>query len=370
MHRTALVAASAAFAGCLMGLWMGGRLERNAEAQGEEVAALMRLTPEERINVRVHQQAKRSVVNITTSTAPRESLFLFEPPEQGAGSGWVYDTKGRILTNYHVVAGADSIWVTFHDGERAEAGVIGFDAVNDIAVLEVKVDARRLHPVQLGSSDNLLVGQRVYAFGNPFGWDGTMSTGIISSLNRTLPSRRHRTMKSIIQIDGSLNKGNSGGPLLDSSGRLIGMNVAIASQSGDSAGIGFAIPVNTLKRILPQLLDHGRVVRPTIGIAAVAPRAEGLEIAQLTPDGPAERAGLRGYRLVTRTIRRGGFLIEQREIDRDRADVIVAVDGKRVRTLDDFLSLIERRRPGDQVELTVLRQNRPVRVKVQLGREG
>lgn len=327
------------------------------------------LTPDERVNIRVYETSNRSVVNITTSVAGADSLLFFEPPAKGAGSGWVYDRDGRIVTNYHVIADASEITVTFHDGSQFEAGVVGFDEINDIAVLKVDAPASLLAPLPRGRSDRLRVGQKVFAIGNPFGWERTMSQGMVSSLNRTLPSRRHRSMKSIIQIDGALNKGNSGGPLLDTSGRVVGMNVAIASASGDSAGIGFAIPVNTLARIVPELIEHGRVTRPTIGIAAIAPRNGRLTIAAVVPGGPAERAGLRGYKLVKRTYRRGPFIYEEKSWDRDQADEIIDVDGVKVETLEAFLGEIDKYKPGDTVEITVLREGKRVRVPVKLGEE-
>jgi len=233
-------------------------------------------------------------------------------------------------------------------------------------VLRIEAPAESLFPVTLGNSSGLKVGQRVYAIGNPFGWDRTMSSGIISSLNRTLPSRRHRTIKSMIQIDAALNQGNSGGPLLNSGAQLIGMNTAIASQSGDSAGIGFAIPVNTLKRIVPQLIAKGRVVRPSIGISAVAVRNGRLTIAMVTPGGAADRAGLKGYQLVTRTTRRNGFVYSERYWDRGKADQILSVDGERVRTLDEFMTAVERKRAGDKVKLKVVREDREIEIDVTL----
>ncbi|MDP6447759.1 MAG: trypsin-like peptidase domain-containing protein, partial [Pirellulaceae bacterium] len=323
-------------------------------------------TAEERTSIGVYERANPSVVHIMTSSAPRESLFFFEPPARGSGSGSVLDRAGHILTNYHVVEGADEIAVTFSDGFRATAALVGIDSVSDVAVLKVTAPPSRLTPLPLGDSTNLRVGQRVYAIGNPFGWEGTMSEGIISSLNRTLPSRQHRTIKSMIQIDAALNKGNSGGPLLDSRGRMIGMNTAIASQSGDSAGIGFAIPANTLGRIVPQLIESGRVARPSIGISAVVPRDGGLLVAIVTLGGPADRAGIQGFELVTETLRRGGSLYQVRRIDRESADLIVAVEGKDVKTLDDFLSQVESRQPGDRLRLTIRRDGKEQQVVVAL----
>jgi S1-C subfamily serine protease len=207
----------------------------------------------------------------------------------------------------------------------------------------------------------------VYAISNPYGLERTMTTGIISSLNRSLPGKGGRTMKSMIQIDAALNRGNSGGPLLDTRGRLIGMNTAIASSTGENTGVGFAIPVDAVKRVVPQLIATGRVIRPEAGISRVYVSEQGLMIATLTPGGPAERAGLRGFRIV-REQRRGALTTyETRRVDRSQADTIVAVDGEKATTADAFLSVIERHRPGEQAIITVIRGGQLVDVPVTLG---
>jgi S1-C subfamily serine protease len=215
----------------------------------------------------------------------------------------------------------------------------------------------------------LRVGQKVFAIGNPFGLERTLTVGIISSLNRTLPSRSARTMKSIIQIDAALNRGNSGGPLLDNRGFVIGMNTAIASRTGQNTGVGFAIPVSTVRRVVPQLIEDGRVIRPDIGITRVYQTDNGLVIATMTPGGPAERAGLRGFRIIRERRQRGPFLYEQTRIDRSYADMIVAVEGQPIRTADEFLTQIETRQPGDVVTLTVVRSGRELKIRVPLEAE-
>lgn len=322
--------------------------------------------PEERTNIRVYEKTNRSVVHITTKSAQRELIFL-EVPSEGAGSGSVIDRNGHILTNYHVVEGAQEIRVTLHNSESYDATIIGYDPPNDMAVLKINAPADELEPMELGDSSRLKVGQVVFAIGNPFGLERTMTTGIISSLNRSLPSRPGRTMKAMIQIDAALNRGNSGGPLLDSRGRLIGMNTAIASSTGENTGVGFAIPVDTVKRVVPQLITTGKVVRPDAGISRVYQSEQGLTIATLLPGGPAERAGLRGFRVV-REQRRGALgLYETRKVDRSQADTIIAVDGEKSKTADDFLSLIERKRPGEQVVLSVIRGGQLVEVPLTLG---
>jgi S1-C subfamily serine protease len=206
---------------------------------------------------------------------------------------------------------------------------------------------------------------RVFAIGNPFGLERTLTTGVISSLNRSLQIRGNRTVKSIIQIDAAINPGNSGGPLLDTHGRLIGLNTAIASKTGQSSGVGFAIPVNLASRVVPQLITHGRVIRPDVGIHRVYEAERGLLITQLVPGGPAEQAGLRGPRIIRK--KGGPFVFERWDVS--AADLIVAVDGEDVQTWDDFLSVVERKRPGDRIVVTVLREGRRVDIPLVLGGE-
>ncbi len=331
---------------------------------GNSLAGLEDFTPEERTNILVYERANRSVVHITTKATQRE--LLFEVPAEGTGSGSVLDKSGHILTNYHVVEGATEIRVTLANGETFDAGLVGYDPPNDMAVLKVHAPAEMLAPIQLGDSSRLRVGQLVFAIGNPFGLERTMTTGIISSLNRSLPTRSGRTMKSIIQIDAALNRGNSGGPLIDSRGRLIGMNTAIASSTGENTGVGFAIPADTIKRVAAQLIESGKVIRPETGISRVFQSEQGLVIATLVPGSPAEQAGLRGFKVVRETRRRGPFTYEERRIDRSQADIIVAVDGEKVTTADSFLTLIERHRPGDRAVLTLFRDGELVEVSVTL----
>jgi len=323
-------------------------------------------TPEELTHISVYEKANRSVVHITTKSAHTSLLFV-EVPTEGAGSGSVLDRNGHILTNYHVVEGAQKIRVTLHDGEEYEGTLVGHDAPNDIAVLRISAPAESLIPMELGDSSRLRVGQAVYAIGNPFGLERTMTTGIISSLNRSLPTKSGRTMRSMVQIDAALNRGNSGGPLLNSRGKLIGMNTAIASSTGENTGVGFAIPVDTIKRVVPQLIQNGRVIRPETGITRVYESEEGLMIATLAPGGPAERAGLRGFRIVREQRRRGPFITEERKIDRSQADTIISVDGNPVKSADEFLTYIERHQPGDHARIGILRDGQPTEITIQLG---
>lgn len=322
------------------------------------------LSAEEAINVAVYQKSNRSVVNITTKGTRPDGFFLLDVPTEGSGSGSVIDKAGHILTNFHVVEDARAVEVALFDGKTYEARFVGADPINDVAV--IKIDAPRdvLYPVTFGDSGNLRVGMRVYAIGNPFGLERTMTTGIISSLNRSLRIHRNRTIKSIIQIDAAVNPGNSGGPLLDAHGRQIGINTAIASKTGQSAGVGFAIPINIVTRVVPELIEHGRVIRPEIGIERVYETDEGLLVAKLTPQGPAENAGIRGPQVQRR--RRGPFIIER--IDRSAADLIVAVNDQKVETVDDFLDQIESKKPGERIELTVIRDGRRLKIAVTLSR--
>ena len=326
------------------------------------------LTPDERVNVLVYEAVNRSVVNISTKSRA-EAFLVFELQSEGAGSGSVIDRQGHILTNYHVVDGAREIIVTLYDGSNHPAELVGADAATDIAVLRIAAPPALLHPVVLGDSIGLRVGQRVFAIGNPFGLERTLTTGIVSSLNRTLPSRNGRSMKSIIQTDAAINPGNSGGPLLDSRGRLIGMNTAIASRTGQSAGVSFAIPASHIARVVPQLIANGRVIRPDAGIARVYQTEQGLLVAQLVPGGPAERAGLQGPKVVRERQRQGPFVYDTQRIDVAAADLIVAVDGQKVTTGDEFLTLIETRRPGEQVVLRVRRGGQEVEIPLTLAAE-
>jgi S1-C subfamily serine protease len=257
--------------------------------------------------------------------------------------------------------------VTLFDGKDYAAKLVGGDADTDVAVLKIDAPAESLFPAVFGNSSNLLVGQRVFAIGNPFGLERTLATGVVSSLNRSLPGRRgRRSLRSIIQIDAAINPGNSGGPLLDSHARMIGMNTAIASKTGESAGVAFAIPINTIARIVPQLIQNGHAQRADSGIAKVLPTERGLLIIALVPGGPAERAGLQGPR-VTRKKRQTLFGSEEYiTVDRSAADLIVAVDGHPIKTADDFLEGVEAKQPGEQVVITVIRAGQPVQVPVKL----
>ncbi len=320
------------------------------------------LSPEEAIGVAVYDHVNKAVVNVTTKST-NTVMMLVDVSSEGSGSGSVLDKEGHILTNYHVIEDAQKIDVMLFDGNSYEARPVGADPINDIAVIKIDAPRDALFPIRLGDSAEMKVGMRVFAIGNPFGLERTMTTGIISSLNRTLQVAANRSIKSIIQIDAAVNPGNSGGPLLNSHGRLIGMNTAIASRTGQSAGVGFAIPSSLIARVVPQLIAHGRVIRPEIGIQMVKVTEKGMLIAKITPDGPAARAGLRGPQLVKK--RRGPLSWDA--IDFAAADLITAIDGETIKNADDFLTAIESKRPGDRVDLSIIRGGQEFKVPVILG---
>ena len=341
---------------------------RSRAVPGAAVAGDDEYTPDELVNIKVYERANRSVVNITTRTSRPSGFFMTEVPGAGEGSGSVLDMQGHILTNYHVIEGAREIRVTLFNGEAYEAGLVGKDPPNDIAVLKINAPENSFYPVPLGDSSRLRVGQKIFAIGNPFGLARTLTVGVVSSLNRAIPSKTGRQMKSIIQIDAALNSGSSGGPLLNSRAELVGMNTAIVnpSQSGENTGVGFSIPVNTIRRVVPQLIEHGRVIRPAIGIASVYETDNGLVIIDVSPGGPADRAGLKGFEVVTQKEQRGPFVYEKTYVDRERADRIIAVDGIAVSTGDEFQDVVESKKPGDRVVVRVIRDNRELDVPVTL----
>jgi S1-C subfamily serine protease len=321
----------------------------------------LELSAEEAANVRVYEQANRSVVHITTHSGAEDS-FLFAPATEGTGSGCVLTRAGHILTNHHVIDGADEITVALADGTSYKARRVGSDPNNDLAVIRIDAPADRLRPVPWGDSDKLLVGVRLYALGNPFGLERTMTCGMVSSLGRTLRTENGRLIRGVIQTDAAINPGNSGGPLLNRRGELVGITTAIISRAGQSSGVGLAIPGNTARRVAEELIKHGRVVRPDCGIEAAFRTDRGLLVARLSEDGPAARAGVRGPEVAT--VRRGGVVYLT--IDRSRADLVIGVDGKRVQTMDELLTAVEAKKPGERVVFTLLREGQQVEVTVRL----
>jgi S1-C subfamily serine protease len=321
--------------------------------------------PEEQVGMAVYEKCNRSVVHIATKALGIRS-FTQVKVREGSGSGSILDTNGHILTNFHVIENARQITVSLHDGSVYPAEIVGQDPDTDIAVLKIEAPAELLEPLTMGNSDDLRVGQRIYAIGNPFGLERTMSSGMVSSLDRQIPSKTGRSMRSLIQLDATLNQGNSGGPLLNTRGQQVGINTAIISSDGDSAGVGFAIPSTTIGRIVPQLIQHGKVIRASIGISRVYETDKGLLIVNTVPGGPAETAGLQGVQLVKQVRRQGPFQVENSYYDLSAADMIVAVSGEIVQNADHFLSLIESRMPGETVTVTVVRSGRELSIPVRL----
>jgi S1-C subfamily serine protease len=320
------------------------------------------MTPEESENIRIYKEANRAVVNISSQTTA-EDVYLNLVPKEGFGSGTIISSDGYILTNNHVINGATNVHVTLYDGSTFPATLVGDDPPNDLAVIKINVPSNiKLTTLSFGDSSNLEVGRRVLAIGNPFGYDRTMSSGIVSSLGRTLRTEKGRLIKGIIQTDAAINPGNSGGPLLNSAGQMIGITTAIFSNTGSSAGIGLAIPINIARRIVPELIAHHGVSRPDLGIELFERTDKGLRIIRLDPKGPAAIAGLSGPKLVI--YKDGDFLFKS--IDRSLADVITSIDGTPIKSPDDLLSYIEQKKAGQVVTLTVLRSGKSVKIPVKL----
>jgi S1-C subfamily serine protease len=319
------------------------------------------MTPEERIAVAVYQNANRSVVHIRTRSVAGNELFgLF--PQSGAGSGSVITQSGHVVTNFHVIENARRVEATLFDGTSHEAKLVGVDPNNDLAVIKIDAPADKLVPLPWGDSGRLLVGLRMYAIGNPFGLERTMTTGIVSSLNRSLQTENNRMVRGIIQTDAAINPGNSGGPLLDKHGAMVGITTAIVTRSGASAGVGLAIPSAVARRVVDELIRNGKIIRPDCGIVSAFETDKGLLVNQVAPEGPAKKAGIRGP--LEQTLQRGAFTYTV--IDRSKADLIVAVDGQKVRTLDDLLSYVETKKAGEAVKLRVIRDGKETDVPMTL----
>jgi S1-C subfamily serine protease len=340
--------------------WLGSASLNDPRATSRTVTARGELFSDERSTINLFRQASPSVVNITTIGVERDlfTLNLYQIP-QGTGSGFVWDINGDIITNFHVIQNADSAQVTLADQSNWKARVVGVAPDKDLAVLRIDAPANRLRPIPIGTSKDLQVGQSVYAIGNPFGLDQTLTTGVISALNREIESVTRRPIQGVIQSDAAINPGNSGGPLLDSAGRLIGVNTAIYSPSGASVGIGFAIPVDTVNRIVPELIRSGKIIRPGLGI-------------QIADDQIAQRLGVTGILVVD--VARGsaaakaGIQPTRRDAEgRLRlGDIITALDGKKVESPTDLYLLLEKYKIGDAVNISILRNGKTVETKVAL----
>ena len=322
------------------------------------------LVYEEQRNIAIFQQASPSVVYITTAARRVDpwTRNVFEMP-QGSGSGFFWDNQGHVVTNYHVIRNASSATVTLNDQTTYPARLAGVSPEHDLAVLKVDAPPQRLHSLPIGDSHTLMVGQNVYAIGNPFGLDQTLTTGVISALGRSIQSLTDRPIEDVIQTDAAINPGNSGGPLLDSAGRLIGVNTSILSPSGAFAGVGFAVPVDTVNRVVPQLITKGRYTRPSLGVgiddritAAVAQRLGHTEIPgalvlQVDPESPAGKAGVKGSNISQNRLIPGDF--------------IQKLDDKPIAAGNDILNFMESLTPGQPFTITVLRDGEPVTLNAQ-----
>jgi len=331
------------------------------EAVPRAVAARGTLAEDEQNNISVFKSVSPSVVHITTVATQRGLLptDVTQVP-QGTGTGFMWDDRGNIVTNFHVLQGATGAQVTLSDQSTWKAALVGVFPDRDLAVLRIDAPKEKIKPITLGSSKDLLVGQKVYAIGNPFGLDQTLTTGIVSALNREIESVTQRTIRGVIQTDAAINPGNSGGPLLDSAGRLIGVNTAIYSPSGASAGIGFAIPVDEVNRVVPKLIRDGKVIRPALGIQAAPPELQqalklpaGVAIIGIVPQGPAQKIGLKPFMRAA-----DGSIIP--------GDIIVGLAGKPIASLDELLEALEQHQPGDTVAITIARGEQKVEEKITL----
>lgn len=358
--------------------WAGARFGPHDPAKVEAVPRSRNLSPvaardsglteDESINVRIYRQASPAVANILTK-ATEYDFFMDPVPVEGAGSGFIIDPRGYILTNYHVIEGAQSIEVVLGDQSRHSAKYIGADQRNDVALIKIDPRGKQLASLKLGDSNTIQVGQKVLAIGNPFGFQSTLTTGVVSAVGRTVRTTETTAIEEAIQTDAAINRGNSGGPLIDTHGDVIGINTAIYTPSGTTAGIGFAIPINTARNIASDLIASGRVHRAILGVQTISiagglgealdlPVQEGLLVEVATKGGPAAKAGIRGGdRVVLAGMTRlyiGG-------------DVIVAIDGQKVSDQFDINRVLNHRRPGDTVNVTVYRGGKKTDIAVKLG---
>jgi S1-C subfamily serine protease len=337
-----------------------------AAAEPRAVAPRGPLSADERNTIAVFDNVSRSVVYITTVQHVRDffSRNVMRVP-QGTGSGFIWDDQGRVITNFHVIRGAQEALVTLGDQRSFGARLVGASPEHDLAVLEIDVPTDLPPPLDVGSSADLRVGQTVLAIGNPFGLDHTLTTGIVSALNRTVDNEQGGVIDNVIQTDAAINPGNSGGPLIDSAGRLVGINTMIYSPSGAYAGIGFAVPVDTINRVVPRLIGYGRYVRPTLGISAnddvsrqlLDGDEEGVLVLGVTAGSPAARAGLRATEMTAA----GRVAL---------GDVIEAIDGRRVQSFAALVNVLDAHEFGDRVTLTLRRAGQRVEVPITLGGAG
>jgi S1-C subfamily serine protease len=323
-----------------------------APSQTRPVAARGAFLPEEQTAIRIFEQSKSSVAYITTLVYRRDifTFNVFEIP-QGTGSGFIWDEAGHVVTNFHVIYEAQNVQVTLSDQSKWKANIVGTAPDYDLAVLRIDAPREKLRSILIGTSADLKVGQSVYAIGNPFGLDQTLTTGVISALGREIESMTRRPIQGVIQTDAAINPGNSGGPLLDSAGRCIGVNTAIYSPSGAYAGVGFAVPIDTVNRFIPQLIQHGKIIQPGLGIGILEDsRArefgiEGVLVLSVEKGGAAARAGIQ----PTRYDNEGNVVL---------GDIIVSIDGQNIRTSDDLYRSLANHQVGDEVQVEVVRGGR------------
>ena len=343
-----------------VGIFVSATNKENPTAVATAETTPVFLTNDEQNNISVFKSASPSVVFVTNTQLRRQrfSLNVMEIP-RGSGTGFIWDESGLIVTNFHVVQGANKITIELQSNKSYQATVVGSAPEKDIALLKIDAPDEDLQPLPLGDSTSLAVGRKVLAIGNPFALDTTLTVGVVSALGREIKSITNRTIKNVIQTDAAINPGNSGGPLLNSNGQLVGVNTAIYSPTGASAGIGFAIPVNAVKVIVPQLIEHGKLIRPVLGIETLTDywtrrlRVKGVAILSVREGLPAAKAGMVGVR----EDRRGKIHL---------GDVIIAINGQNVINEDSLLNQLEQFSPGDNVKVTTLKDEKIHNYNVQL----
>ena len=364
MARNRLIGATWFLAASLLAIGVpqtSAQEARRTEPTSRKVTARGGLTAEEKSVNELFEAASPSVVYITSVTLRRDffRMNVMEIPS-GTGSGFVWDDRGSIVTNFHVIRGASRAKVTLADGSTWDASLVGYAREKDLAVLQIEAPRSQLRPITVGSSSDLIVGQTVLAIGNPFGFDQTLTTGIVSALGREIESTDGVPIRDVIQTDAAINPGNSGGPLLDSAGRLIGVNTAIVSPSGGYAGVGFAIPVDTVNWVVPQLIAYGKVRRPSLGVELASDhivrrsRIQGAVVISVEEGSSADRAGIQpAYR-----DRRGRVMV---------GDVIVALNDEKVQSGGEVGLMLEKYREGDTVTVTLEREGKEREIRLKLG---
>ncbi|MBX3394930.1 MAG: trypsin-like peptidase domain-containing protein [Phycisphaerae bacterium] len=354
--------------GIMAGLFGGWMLTREVERSNRQASATPRtvtpradLSSQEKTTIEIFEAAAPSVVFITSVGSVRETygFNIYEIPKTGAGSGIIWDTDGHIVTNFHVISDAQRVRVTLADHSTLPATFVGAAPDKDLAVIKIDADRALLRPIAIGTSHDLRVGQSVFAIGNPFGLDQSLTTGVVSALGRGIRSVNDRTIEGVIQTDAAINPGNSGGPLLDSAGRLVGVNTQIVTRSGGSEGIGFAVPVDIVNEVVPQLIVHGRIIRPQLGVVIVSDDLarrygfDGVLVQSVSPGSGAEEAGLRGFGRTPD----GDIVV---------GDLIVKVNDRVTRNLDDLLTEIEKCKPDETVVVTFIRDGKANTASVRL----